>query len=179
MTLKRKKLIFAIAFPIVLLLGLTLQKHTLRQTGTKRIFPISGYDPRDLLSGHYLIYTIDYGIGNICDYSSYPNRNKESHICFDTNSYVAGPVTGCKIAIRGECKGGRFVAGLERFYVPQEKALAIEKLVQSKKAGIEVAIGAGGTAQVTELLIEGIPWQEALASMPPPPPTADTTPASN
>lgn len=176
MTSKQKRLIAAIAFPIVLLLGLTLQKHTLRQTGTKKIFPISGYDPRDLLSGHYLIYTIDYGVPNLCDYSSGSYEQKESHICFDSNMHVAGPVpSSCKVAIRGECKGGRFVAGLERFYVPQEKALALERLIQSKKASIVVAIGDNGSSQVTDLLIEEVPWQEAMAAMPSPTPS----PASN
>lgn len=171
MTSKQKRLVFAIAFPIVLLLGLTLQKHTLRQTGTKKIFPISGYDPRDLLSGHYLIYAIDYGVGDLCKYDSSNALppSLESHICFDTNRYVTGPVSSsCRVAIRGECKAGRFVAGLERFYVPQEKALALEKLIQSKKASIVVSIGDSGQAQVTDLLIEGVPWQEALAGKPQP-----------
>lgn len=169
MNLKQKKLLFAIAFPIVLLLGLTLQKHTLRQTGVKRIFPISGYDPRDLLSGHYLIYAIDYGVGDLCRYdsSNYSSQQLDSHICFDTNTHTAGPVSpSCQVAIRGECKGSRFVAGLERFYVPQEKALALERLIQSKKASIVVSIGDGGQAQVTDLLIEGVPWQEALEALP-------------
>jgi uncharacterized membrane-anchored protein len=174
MTSKQKRLVFAIAFPIVLLLGLTLQKHTLRQTGTKKIFPISGYDPRDLLSGHYLIYAINYGVGDHCkhDSSNAPPPSLESHICFDTNTYVPSPVpSSCRIAIRGECKGSRFVAGLERFYVPQEKALALEKLIQSKKASIVVSIGESGQAQVTDLLIDGVPWQEALVAMPLPSPS--------
>lgn len=178
MTSNQKKLIFAIAFPIVILLGLTMQKHILRQTGVKKIFPISGYDPRDLLSGHYLIYTIDYGVAGVCSYdpNNYQAGKTESHICIDTNTYATGPVSnGCQVAIRGECQAGRFVAGLERFYVPQEKALALERLIQSKKASIVVSIGGGGTAQVTDLLIEGVPWQEALAAMPTPSPS----PAAN
>lgn len=174
MTSNQKKLIFSIAFPIVILLGLTLQKHSLRQTGVKKIFAISGYDPRDLLSGHYLIYTIDYGVAGVCSYDSNSqlSQNPESHICFDTNTHAGGPVpAGCRVAIRGECQGSRFVAGLERFYVPQEKALALERLIQSKKASIVVAIGDSGSAQVTDLLIDGIPWQEALAAMPAPSPS--------
>ncbi|MDZ4084370.1 MAG: GDYXXLXY domain-containing protein [Bdellovibrionales bacterium] len=174
MTSNQKKLLFAIAFPIVILLGLTLQKHSLRQTGVKKIFAISGYDPRDLLSGHYLIYAIDYGVEGVCSYnsSSHLSGDPESHICFDTNMHVGGPVpASCRVAIRGKCQGGRFLAGLERFYVPQEKALALERLIQSKKASIVVAIGEGGTSQVTDLLIDGIPWQEAMAAMPSPSPS--------
>lgn len=165
MTSRQKKLLFCIAFPIVILLGVTLQKHSLRQTGVKMTFPISGYDPRDLLSGHYLIYTVDYGIPEVCanPHALPTSPEAVSYICFDTSSFQTGPKNhNCKVFIRGECKYGRFVAGLERFYVPQEKALPLEKLIQSKKASIEVAIGSDGSAQVTDLLIEGVTWQEAL-----------------
>ncbi|MBN8540793.1 MAG: GDYXXLXY domain-containing protein [Deltaproteobacteria bacterium] len=173
MTLNRKKLLFAIAFPIVLLLGLTLQKHTLRQTGVKKVFPISGFDPRDLLSGHYLIYSVDYGIPDVCSVGSANwSKKTEAHICFDTGVFVNGPIrdSNCKVAIEGSCTGSRFVAGLERFYVPQEKALALEKLVQNRQASIVVSIGSRGEAQVTDLLIDGVPWQEALLAIPTPSP---------
>ena len=130
------------------------------------------------MSGHYQIYTIDYGVPEVCAIGNANWSNKtESHICFDTGVFVNGPIrdSTCNVAIVGSCTGSRFVAGLERFYVPQEKALSLERLIQSKKASIVVAIGDGGTAQVTDLLIEGVPWQEALASMP----TASPTPEAN
>ncbi len=168
MTSKQKRLLFAIVFPILILLGVTLQKHTLRQTGTKKTFRIAGYDPRDLLSGHYLIYSIDYEVPNVCVDGNWSSATP-THICFDTQLFINGPVSdsNCKVAIAGTCTGNRFVAGLERFYVPQEKALALEKLVQNRQASIVVSIGSSGQAQVIDLLIDGVPWQEALRAHPP------------
>lgn len=48
--------IFSLLFPIVVLLGF-VGLHTVNQkTGTSWVVDIEGYDPRDLLRGHYLTY---------------------------------------------------------------------------------------------------------------------------
>ena len=42
--------------------------------GSEIILPISGFDPRDILSGHYLVYRIDYGIQNKDICGNYDNN---------------------------------------------------------------------------------------------------------
>ena len=49
-----------IASPVILLAILTIGMAVLRTSLPEVTLRISGYDPRDLLSGHYIVYTIDW-----------------------------------------------------------------------------------------------------------------------
>ena len=60
-------LFFALLLPVLLLASVAGWKSWVVAAGNRVILPIQGFDPRDLLSGHYLIYTIDYGIEGLCE----------------------------------------------------------------------------------------------------------------
>jgi uncharacterized membrane-anchored protein len=157
MTRTKVALCIALLFPIISLITLTFYKKHLLETGYEVVLPVSGYDPRDLLSGHYIIYTVDYGVSNLCRNSAYL---EEGYVCLDnkTFSFEKNPV--CKLVIRGTCSGGRFEAGIEKFYIPEDKAEILDKKVRGKKASILISISPTGQAQVKDLLIEGKSWQQ-------------------
>ena len=64
--MKKYLLIAAVVFPIVVLLGVMLSKQAQLSQGSQVVLPIAGFDPRDLLSGHYLTYRINYGASPDC-----------------------------------------------------------------------------------------------------------------
>ncbi len=66
MTKSQKKIAILLALPIVALASMMSYRHMQFKTGVEVVLPIRGYDPRDLLSGYYIVYQIDYGIPGIC-----------------------------------------------------------------------------------------------------------------
>ncbi len=164
--MKNKKLIIAILFPIILLGLITMSKHIKYISGEEFIIPIRGFDPRDLLSGHYLIYQIDYG-NDGCNSSK---KNDVAYMCLqkDKDKYDSEVVYGrwelhdCLAYIAGRCKYGQFKAGIERFYIPQEHAYKLDRVVRKKKGKIVLSITKSGKAVVKDLLIDDLPWREYL-----------------
>lgn len=152
----------ALFFPVFCLAVLAFYRSSIRLVGKEITLNITGYDPRDLLSGNYLIYTIDYQIPDLCS-----GNVSEEHPIFvcpeDRQSYMEPPST-CSLIIKGRCQSGRFIAGVERFYIPEEHAIHLEKLVLNKRGSVVLSVSRSGKAQVKELLIEGQSWHQFLKS---------------
>lgn len=171
-SINKKLVCFFIFLPVIGILFLNISAIIDSRRGTSLYLPISGYDPRDLLSGHYLRYDIDYGLNTKCTYSGFTEgkhineprrliRNNYIYLCLDEgkkNTFNKYP-NKCKLKIRGKCKKSRFVAGIERFYIPENKAKEHEKLLldSSNKAELEVLIRNDGKTNVKDLLINGVP----------------------
>jgi uncharacterized membrane-anchored protein len=147
---------FVLLFPIVILLALTAYKRHILLSGQEVILPISGYDPRDLISGHYLRYRVEYGIPDIC-YGE-KNDSQSVFICLEKKISSIIQPGNCKIVIHGFCENSQFYAGIEKFYIPESQAKSLEELIRSKKASIVISVTTDGTAQVKDLLIDGKSW---------------------
>ena len=98
------------------------------------ILPIGGYDPRNLLSGHYIEFQIDWVKAN----------------CHQSNW-------------KGSCPKGDF-RGISRFYVPENKANELESFLNNGHFSTEIvfAYKAGFRPVAKELLIEGQPWENFI-----------------
>lgn len=153
----RQSLLLALAFPVLVLAGLVLFRTAALRTGQEVTLPISGYDPRDLLSGHYLTFRVDYGLDSLCSGSG---PSETAFVCLEPRGVSKSIPAECPIFIQGNCKGSVFEAGIERYYVPEEQALKLEELVRSKAASIRISIGRDGRAQVKDLLIDGKTWRD-------------------
>lgn len=55
------------------------------------------------------------------------------------------------------------MAGLEKYFIPEEQALRLEEIVQSGKASVVLAVSRDGQAMVKDLLINGKRWQDIEA----------------
>ena len=152
-------LLSALLFPIVALGILTGYKHYKVTAGIEVTLPIEGYDPRDLLSGHYLTYRVNYETRNVCEQSQRANYS-EGYICLDPRHFSYLKPESCELMIKGTCSGSRFKAGIERFYIPENQAKKLDKDVRSKKGSIVVSVTPDGHAQIKDLLIDGKPWNE-------------------
>lgn len=163
--LQRNRVVLSLLLPILVLLGLVVAKQLVRTMGTEVRLPIEGFDPRDLFSGHYLIYRIDYGLP-VCPTlplsADGPISGEEAaFVCLQPRHFGYGkPTAKCRQAILGVCQHQRFVAGIERFYIPEEYAHSLDLAVRQKKGEILVRVTGGGASQVVALLLDGQPWEK-------------------
>lgn len=58
--LKKYTYLICLIMPIIILLGWTFSLSSAQKDGTEIVLVVKGYDPRDLLSGHYLLLTPDW-----------------------------------------------------------------------------------------------------------------------
>lgn len=151
----KRVLLAALLFPIFVLMALAAFKAYVVSLGKEVVLPITAYDPRDLLAGHYLAYTVQYDVSGIC----VDAVNLPAYVCLDPKGFFITEPEDCKILISGVCQAGRFDAGVERFYIPEESAAILETEIRDKKASIVLSIAPGGRAQVKDLLIDGRSWK--------------------
>ena len=154
------KKILAVIFPIVMIsTWISTQAYDLL-VGTVVELPIRGYDPRDLLSGHYAIYDVLYGNKAVC-----PTRKKISHsacVCLEKSgkdNLFQGSWLGscsakpqeCRLFLKGTCENKRFKAGIERFYFSEVHKEVLR--VVPEGSTIIVSVSSQGKALVKDLVI--------------------------
>jgi uncharacterized membrane-anchored protein len=159
MTKSSRLIKLLILSPIVWLGLLFAFKHYRLIAGTSVILRIKGYDPRDLLAGHYLQFQVEYPDEGVCPRDLDKTSENGAFFCFDDNRFTGHHRESCRLQIKGYCQSGNFLAGIERFYIPQEKAARLEQLIRDRTASIEVSVSRSGSAQIKDLLIDGKPWE--------------------
>lgn len=166
--------IAAVILPIVALAALVAEHEFHLRHGKEFILKIEGYDPRDLLSGHYLTYQVNYEAEWQVNCSSlsapdsplgtvpaapemcvcFTNEGTRQFLSCDTEASVR-----CEAVLRGTCQYGRFTAGIERFYIPENQSLILDHLVRAKRGEIVVSVPPNGRAVIKDLLIDGKSWR--------------------
>ena len=165
----RRKLMIALAIPIVALVALATAKGVAQHSGNTILIPIEGYDPRDLLSGHYLTYRLSFAASIHCGDDE---RSEVIYVCLvqtDNDDVTAETVSSpnseydhCDVTLKGTCEVGRFTAGLERFYIPESYSAALDRAVRNRRGKLLVSVGSDGDAAIKDLLIDDIPWKQFL-----------------
>ena len=166
----RTVLVFCgIIFPMAALFAFNLFHATAVYRGTEAVFAIYGYDPRDLLSGHYLTFDIDLGAKGSCrDVSydrSYNSRPKQIFFCIDTKNFVKSQRECPSASIGGYCDYRDFYTGVRRFYIPEKYAETLDfQLRQStrttQRMKVVLSVTGSGRAYAKDILIDGRPWKE-------------------
>lgn len=149
----------SLLFPMLALLILTLYKSYSLESGIRFVLPISGYDPVNPISGHFVTYRVDYG-ANVCN--DFSKKADPSCICLRkgkeaNHSYVPSCnkslLQECDAFLKGSCKYGRFEAGIEEYFIPENKAEAIDKTVRKGKSKIQISVTRDGKAMVEDLIL--------------------------
>lgn len=167
MKFKRIWAVSAVLIPILALVAMTVDKHQRRQQGHEVILPIEGFDPRDLLAGHYLIYQIDYGVKNLCEFDFDDQENNgNGYVRLNPPTFDHWKPAPGELFIQGKCENGRFVAGIERFYIPQEHAKVLDKVVRNSQGKVVVSVFHDGRALVQDLLINDRSWKTFVKDTP-------------
>ena len=138
--MKKKLWIAALILPWACLLIWTLSLTVQRSRGTDVTVRVMGYDPRDLLSGRYIAYEIDW---DRTDCTQFPQA-----VCPEKEF--------CK-----EARWGRQC----RFYVPEKQANQLDALFRKRDAQMLVfeviyAYQPGHTPIAKQLTINGKDWTE-------------------
>lgn len=113
--------------------------HVRAQQGIEWDVPIAGYDPRDLLRGHYVVYTYDWPLAEdaerlayareLCLHGSAPVIDR---VTFDAMHDCANPVRAYAYS---DDPGGGITAG--RLYVSQAEGVRLQdQLADAELQGI-------------------------------------------
>jgi uncharacterized membrane-anchored protein len=153
------KKVLAISFPLIGLFLWTLSLEFKQSSGKEYQVSIEGYDPRDLLSGHYLRFRLTFIPKSECR----DNHSEQVCACFastkenpnilegiEVKSCVSA-ATMCPVFIEGTCSAGRFLAGIERYYIPEALAPALSTIPDGATA--IVGVSGQGSAVLKDLRV--------------------------
>lgn len=149
--MKKILILSSIIFPIVVLIIIVLNSISILKSGKEYELPISGFDPIDPLSGHYVTYRVDYGF-NPCEVEGV------QCLCFDKypkeNIFIPDICgsSSCSFILSGECKGQSFIAGIEKYSIPEEKSDMIDKIVRKGKSKLIISIN-NSDVRVKDLIL--------------------------
>jgi hypothetical protein len=174
-----KSMKYALLFvPVLALAGLSLLHEYRRSTGTLWTVPVAGYDPRDMLRGHYLQYQYEWNLTgpNTCN-------GPNCALCTDEPARFNPPVRLVPRDEAASCESyiavgvapfspldGIVIAGssdnLTRYYVPESEALRLETLLRQNMDGPQFWIGLrvtdAGTAYIEAMYVDGEQLEEWL-----------------
>lgn len=162
---KKKIFLLLLILPIAVLLVIVVRQGFHFATGQEYVFPITGYDPRDLLSGHYLQYRVQYTSEEYCKRPEGENFFYAC-LCLQSRNPLFAEVRfgceGCPAKIWGKCEGGQFLAGIERFYIPEADATWLDATLRrgERKSEIVVSVSKEGVGLVKDLRFDGKSWRE-------------------
>jgi hypothetical protein len=175
--MRRSFIAVAVALPLVVLaLGIVRSERHLAD-GRRWSFEVTGYDPRDLLRGHYIQYRLAFGeidlpVVGAADGVPCDDETGETCCLCLSHEVPGGPVafverTTCELA-RSECEGAlqvRYLGELERYYIAEERAAELTLIFQDAsrehRAHLVVAIDALGKPQIVTLLVDDMPVEQA------------------
>jgi hypothetical protein len=153
------KFLFSLLFPILLLLGWVIRLEYQTQTGQEVRIRIKGYDPRDLLSGHFIRYQLDLGAFDPCSEDLGPT------VCVCLNSEVDGKFQiasgsfrcesepgDCQFKLKGSCRGSQFLAGVERYSIAESLAPVLQRLPEN--SSVILSLDSEGNGHVKKVLVE-------------------------
>ena len=126
--------IFILLLPFIVMCVWALNYDRIIRDGKEVVLPITGYDPRNLLSGHYIEFQIEWVKAN----------------CYQADW-------------NGTCPRAAFT-DISRYYIPESSARTLERFVNSDSVKTEIifAYKNGKRPLAKQLLIDGQPWQNYL-----------------
>lgn len=159
--------------PTLVLGGLALQKESDRYDGQYWRLKITGYDPRDLLYGHYLRFRFDW--------DAMPQEGRcetEASCCLRLTPRSDAPwprITqqDCSLAVAGDeslVPKSVFVrkTATEKYFIPETAEHSLNALLRDPKneVGLEVRITPSGQRIFGELFVNGLPWRDYIQQHP-------------
>ncbi|MGC4063945.1 MAG: GDYXXLXY domain-containing protein [Polyangiaceae bacterium] len=173
----------ATILPLVGLSTMILQAELATRAGPTLRVAIRGYDPRDLLHGHYLRYQFDFDWTepDTCGPSAKVNATADNvpyrttttrldpNCCLCLTRQSDSPFPNVRQVACGDphehCVGWLHTANVEpplRYFIPETSAPRLEAAFAQHEAAVEIIVSPRGDLVVSELLLDGRPWREVL-----------------
>lgn len=162
----------AVILPMLGLLVLVARAEVLLRSGESFRIAIRGYDPRDLLRGHYLQYSFDFewrGESTCGPLSGGLPTGLDPSCCVcltsdvDSNTLAEARQVACEQV--DSCDGWLNSASLApplRYFVPERQASELEEALRGRSASLSVTCGPGGEPAIGELYLDAHPWRELM-----------------
>ena len=161
-----KRIWACLAFPIVVLAGITAYHYVMSKIKvTEVLMRTEGYDPRDLLSGHYLRFRIKYKSKEFVNRKGRTSCDKKPFVCLEAdengrvvNDYAVARRTDCPVTMKRYCDHNK---ALDRFYIPEEYSHILDKgLRESNDTWVKLSISRTGEPYVKSFYIDGMEWDK-------------------
>ena len=139
----------ALLLPIVAFAGLTARAELLRASGPVFRVAIAGYDPRDLLQGHYLRYRIQWPADGACD-------GEACCLCLRTSGDHTK--VACKAASQ-TCDAQlsrQMVEQGREFFIQEDAGPALEQAIRRGAGTMDFNVTPNGQIRVHELFIDDV-----------------------
>jgi uncharacterized membrane-anchored protein len=160
----RLRFLVAALLPVLGLILMVARAEWTVRSGTLWQIPIVGYDPRDLLSGHYLVFRYDFE--NLRPASCLPGRTFSCCVCLRQGSLgrISPESTWTEDCadVKGTCESwinAEALDSLHRYYVPEAEAMRLQDAVRAKRAAIGLVVRRDGRAAVDGLYLDGQLWK--------------------
>ena len=166
---KTKVLLF---IPVFILLGWVFVIQSAVSSGVKMDLPIRGYDPRDILAGHYLSVEIDFDAfaqeckveGKDREEAHLRWKKRDAFFCASSLKVFLEKPSNCGTFIKGYCQYNSFHGNISRFYIPEKSSRILEKalLNQENNPMLRISVTENGKAYPLDLILKGLPFKEWL-----------------
>ena len=163
------RLVIALLLPLVALVLLIVRAELVLKQGKRWTVAIGGYDPRDLIRGHYLQYRVrwkkDPNSTEACT-----DRDGDCYLCLrrlpgDTGSRPEPLVQWVRGSDKQDCDSAFSVAAeenLHKYFIPEDKGAVLERAIREKEASLVLAVSASGEVVIKDLLLNDEPWTQAI-----------------
>jgi uncharacterized membrane-anchored protein len=146
---------FALLLPIVAFLGLVGRAELLRASGPVFHVAIAGYDPRDLLQGHYLRYRLQWPADGACDGAT-------CCLCLQVSGVHTKVECGTADAACDAQLSRQMVDQGREFFIQEDTGPALEQALRRGQGAMALNVTPNGQIRVHELFIDGVPHRRWL-----------------
>jgi len=154
-------LLLAVALPIVALAVMLARAEIVSRSGRPYRLHITGYDPLDPIRGHYLRYRLDF----LWDTAQDRCTTSPCAYCLRGPAGSEPIVSKVSPGDTGTCDASfpeSQLDHLKEFYIPEDRGPTLERALRSRRADLLVRVSSGGVVVIQDLLIDGVPWRDAV-----------------
>ena len=155
-TMRRRLFVAIIALDLLVFGGWIAAEETARLRGVEVLLPVEGYDPRNLLSGHYVRFQL------VAEREAAALGAAAADYCLeerDGRHHVTRPRQApgdCALFLRAVQKSGaRF--GVERFYIDERLSRAAVAVSPGPDTYVRARLGRDGRVHLIDLVVAGRP----------------------
>jgi uncharacterized membrane-anchored protein len=145
----------ALLLPIVAFAGLVVRAELLRASGPVFHVAIAGYDPRDLLQGHYLRYRLQWPREGACN-------DATCCLCLRTSGAHTKVECGVADATCDAQLSPQMIEQGREFFIQENAGPALEQAIRRRQGAIALNVTPNGQVRVHDLLIDGVPHRRWL-----------------
>lgn len=157
-----KSVLLSVIIPILALLSWLYSIQSKIDQGAQMRVRVEGYDPRDLLAGHYVNFELTLGTFNPCQKNNLQYNNDIACVCYNPDSigdYYSPTWSGdcsnrpndCKRFLKGTCRYTQFDAQVNRYSIPEKYSPVLKTMPANSSTLLSVT--KSGTAHVLGLYV--------------------------